>query len=212
MPCRIQKWAVLAAPLAGWAGPDAQELLPGDLQPILDVALPIVEDLVTLLVFALLASFLRPTLFYVWADRVRVTPLVSTIYGIFVLAGGYLGAALAAVVTGYLVFWLFNLSLDGVAMAILGIGGGYLILAVILLTLFAAYGTKLIVGALLGRWILERLSPAAVHSRFGPLLLGSFVYSLLAAIPYFGPSLALVSTLAGLGAVWLVWRDLRGRV
>jgi hypothetical protein len=176
---------------------------------VVDVALRIGRELVTLLFFGLLAAFFRPTLFFVWADRVRVTPLVSTGYGIFVLIGGYLGGALAAVLIGFLTFWLFSLGLDGLAMAALGIGGGFLILGLILLTLFAAYGTKLIVGALLGRWILSLVAPKAVHNRFGPLLLGALVYVLLAAIPYFGQALALVATLLGLGAVWLVWRDMR---
>lgn len=191
------------------ARPAAQGGIPENLQPVLDLALQIGREMVTLLSLALLAGFLRPTLFYVWADRVRVTPLVSMGYGIFVLIGGYIGGALAAVLIGFLAFWLFSLGLDGLAMAGLGLGGGFLILAVILLTLFAAYGTKLIVGGLLGRWILSRLAPAAVHTRFGPLLLGALVYVLLAAIPYFGQALGLVATLLGLGAVWLVWRDMR---
>ncbi|HSR47462.1 MAG TPA: polymer-forming cytoskeletal protein [Anaerolineales bacterium] len=199
----------LSVARVGLARPAAEGGIAEDLQPVLDVVLRIGRELVTLLFFGLLAGFFRPTLFFVWADRVRVTPLVSTGYGIFVLIGGYIGGALAAVLIGVLTFWLISLGLDGLAMAALGIGGGFLILGMILLTLFAAYGTKLIVGTLLGRWILSRVAPAAVHSRFGPLLLGALVYVLLAAIPYFGQALAIVATLLGLGAVWLVWRDMR---
>jgi Flp pilus assembly protein TadB len=42
-----------------------------------------------------------------------------------------------------------------------------------------------------------------------PLLIGAVIYLLLAQIPYVGLLLAIVSTLLGVGAAWLVWRDMR---
>jgi hypothetical protein len=161
------------------------------------------------LVFGLLAVAFRPTLLYVFADRVGAAPLASAGYGIFALIVGYVGAALLAVVVGFLGFWLFSFSLDGLAVALVAGGGAALALWLILLTLFAGYGTKLVLGAWIGRSILRRVAPRAAENRYWPLLLGTLLYLLVSAIPYVGVAVSLVASLLGLGAAWLVWRDLR---
>jgi hypothetical protein len=92
---------------------------------------------------------------------------------------------------------------------LLSVGGGLLVLWLILLTLFAAYGAKLVLSAWIGRAILRRAAPGAAENRFWPLVLGAVIYLILSQIPYFGQLLALVSSLLALGAAWLVWRDMR---
>jgi hypothetical protein len=142
-------------------------------------------------------------------DRVRAAPWSSLGYGIFALVVGYIGGALVAVVLGFIGFWLFTAGLDVLAAALLGVGGGTLALGLILLTLFAAYGTKLVLAAWLGRLLLRRVSAAAADNRFWPLVLGGVLYLIVVQIPYLGLLISLVATLMGLGAAWMVWRDLR---
>jgi hypothetical protein len=178
-------------------------------EPWAQLVLQLARELVTLLVFGLLAVAFRPTLLYVFADRVGAAPLASAGYGIFALIVGYVGAALLAVVVGFLGFWLFSFSLDGLAVALVAGGGAALALWLILLTLFAGYGTKLVLGAWIGRSILRRVAPRAAENRYWPLLLGTLLYLLVSAIPYVGVAVSLVASLLGLGAAWLVWRDLR---
>jgi hypothetical protein len=169
------------------------------------------REFVTLFVFGLLTVAFRPTLLYVLADRVRAAPWSSLGFGVFGLVVGYFGSALAAVVLGFVVFWLFSFSLDVLAVSLLGVGGGLLALWLILLTLFGAYGAKLVLAAWIGSSILRRISPRGAENRIWPLVLGGVIYLLIVQIPYVGLLVALLATLLGVGAAWLVWRDLRAR-
>ncbi len=186
----------------------AATFLKGD-DPLRQRALDLARELVTLLVFGLLAVGFRPTLLYVLADRVRAAPGASFGYGILVLILAFVGSALAAVVLGFVGFGLFSLGLDVLAVSVLVGGGGALALGLILLMLFAAYGSKLVLAAWAGRLILRRLGSRAADNRWWPLLLGTLLYLIVAAIPYLGEVVALVAGLLGLGTAWLVWRDLR---
>ena len=174
-------------------------------------ALAFAREFVTLFVFGLLAVAFRPTLLYVLADRIRASVWSSLGYGVFVLILGYVGSLLAAVALGFLGYGLFSLGLDVLAVALLGVGGGLLVLWLILLTLFAAYGAKLVLAAWVGRGILRRISPRAAENRFWPLVLGGVIYLLVVQIPYVGLVVALLATLLGLGSAGLVWRDMRDR-
>lgn len=180
-----------------------------DMNDLRERALAFAREFVTLFVFGLLAVAFRPTLLYVLADRVRASPWSSLGFGVFVLIVGYFGAALLAAVFGFIGYWLFTLGVDVLAVTLLSVGGGLLALWLILLTLFAAYGAKLVLSAWIGRAILRRAAPGAAENRFWPLVLGAVIYLILSQIPYFGQLLALVSSLLALGAAWLVWRDMR---
>jgi hypothetical protein len=199
--------ADLPRPSAGDSGQVAtMQVMTDDLKAR---ALAFAREFVTLFVFGLLAVAFRPTLLYVLADRVRASPWSAAGFGVFALVVGYFGSALAAVVVGFVSYWLFSFSLDVLAVTLLGVGGGLLALWLILLTLFAAYGAKLVLAAWIGRLILRRAAPRAAENRIWPLILGGLIYLLVVQIPYVGLLVALVATLLGVGAAWLVWRDLR---
>jgi hypothetical protein len=168
------------------------------------------REFVTLFVFGLLTVAFRPTLLYVLADRVRTSPWSAVGFGVFALVVGYFGSALAAVVIGFVAYWLFTFSLDVLAVTLLGVGGGLLALWLILLTLFAAYGAKLVLASWAGSLILRRVAPRGAAGRVWPLVLGGVIYLLVVQIPYVGLLVSLLATLLGVGAAWLVWRDLRG--
>jgi hypothetical protein len=172
-------------------------------------ALAFAREFVTLFVFGLLAVGFRPTLLVVLADRIRAAPWSSLGFGVFALVVGYFGSALVAVGLGFVVYWMFSFGLDVLAVTVLGVGGGLLAMSLILLTLFGAYGAKLVLAAWVGRLILRRISARAAENRYWPLVLGGVIYLLVVQIPYVGLLVALVATLLGLGAAWLVWRDLR---
>jgi len=191
------------------SGADRRAAAQIDSNQLRDRALAFAREFITLFVFGLLTVAFRPTLLYVMADRVRSSPWSSLGFGVFVIVVGYFGSALLAVVLGFLAYWLLTFGLDVLALTLVGVGGGLLALGLILLTLFGAYGTKLVLAAWVGRAILRRVSARVADSRIWPLVLGGILYLLVAQIPYVGLVVALAATLFGLGAAWLVWRDLR---
>jgi hypothetical protein len=93
----------LSALELGPSATPAASILKGD-DPLRQRALDLARELVTLLVFGLLAVGFRPTLLYVLADRVRASPGASFGYGILVLILAFVGGALAAVVLGFVGF------------------------------------------------------------------------------------------------------------
>lgn len=104
---------------------------------------------------------------------------------------------LAAVLVG-------ALTLGGLAGAILGLGLSGLAFAGAVFVQLLGYLPQLIVAYLVGRWILQRLSPSSAEKIYWPVLLGVFIVAGLFAIPLLGWLLEIFVVLFGLGAVALV--------
>ena len=75
--------------------------------------------------------------------------------------------------------------------------------------IFVIYISKIIVAYLAGMLIVKALIPKTASYRIVPLLIGLVIYVLLASAPYIGWAIALISTLLGLGAVGVAFRDKR---
>ena len=95
-------------------------------------------------------------------------------------------------------------TLTGVIWGLSYFGAG---LALIVLWLFVFFVTKAIVAYSGAMLILERLSPAAARHRIIPLLIGLFLYVLIASIPTIGLVVDILMIALGLGATWLVYRS-----
>jgi hypothetical protein len=100
-------------------------------------------------------------------------------------------------------------TLGELARAIFGVGFSGLTLALTLLWLCSAYGSKLIVAYLAGKLVLGRIAPQSGDRAIWPLLLGVVLYVLLRSIPVLGWLVGLLATLVGLGAMWLLFRETR---
>jgi len=70
-----------------------------------------------------------------------------------------------------------------------------------------AYVTKVVVSFLGGRLILARLKPDWAEGRIWPLAVGVVLFVVITAIPILGGLVKLVVVLLGLGALWLLGRD-----
>jgi hypothetical protein len=113
-------------------------------------------------------------------------------------------ASIALILLG-LVFGL--VTLVDIAGMLIGIGFGVLgLAAVVFFTLFGWAG-KLALALIIGSWILSRLSPQTAVNRFGAFALGAVIFALLAAIPFVGFLFTFLVDLAGIGALWYVWRN-----
>jgi hypothetical protein len=170
------------------------------------------QDLVTLLVLGGLAVWRAPALLDHLAEKARTKPLPVTGWGLVTIAGGYLGAFLAALLL--LVIWILLsvVTLGGLARSILGIGGSGLGLALAVLTLLVAYGSKVVITYLVGRMIIQGVASQYADRRGWTLVVGVVIYVLIRSIPVLGWLVAALATLAGFGAMWLVlseWRSSR---
>lgn len=169
----------------------------------------ILQNIATLLILGLLALWLIPVLLTRTVEQAGNQPAPAAGYGLVSVVVGYSGALLAAIVM-MLVGILFSvISLGGLSRTIFGVGFSGLALLVTLFSLLVGYGSKLVVAYLVGDWIVKKLLPQVGGQRYWALVIGVVLYALLRAIPILGWLIALVVTLIGMGAMWLVYRQWR---
>jgi cytoskeletal protein CcmA (bactofilin family) len=181
-----------------------------DSERVADWAQRVVLEFITLLVFGLLGIWLFSSFLNRSAQKVESKPLQATGYGLLglILSIALIGVLiLVALLILMLGIGLGYLNLWDLAWAVWGVGFASLGLAFWVSLLFVSFGTKVIVAYLIGLLILRRLAPKANQYLILPLLLGLFLYVLLASIPYFGWVIAVLVNSIGLGAAWLTYRE-----
>lgn len=181
-----------------------------DSERVADWAQRVVLEFITLLVFGLLGIWLFSSFLNRSAQKVESKPLQATGYGLLglILSIALIGVLiLVALLILMLGIGLGYLNLWDLAWAVWGVGIASLGLAFWVSLLFVSFGTKVIVAYLIGLLILRRLAPKANQYLILPLLLGLFLYVLLASIPYFGWVIAVLVNSIGLGAAWLAYRE-----
>jgi len=172
-------------------------------------ALERVKELVTLLVVGVIVLVALPGVMVRWGERIRKSPFRAAGTGLVAAILGYSGALVFTLVIVAVFFFLIFVKLGALGWSVLGLGLSGTWLAYALFALAVSYLSKLAVGYLAGRWILERVSARLAARAFWPMLLGTILYVLLRSIPWLGWAIAVAVTLAGLGAVWLVLREER---
>lgn len=181
-----------------------------DSERVADWVQRVVLEFITLLVFGLLGIWLFSSFLNRSAQKVESKPLQATGYGLLglILSIALIGVLiLVALLILMLGIGLGYLNLWDLAWAVWGVGFASLGLAFWVSLLFVSFGTKVIVAYLIGLLILRRLAPKANQYLILPLLLGLFLYVLLASIPYFGWVIAVLVNSIGLGAAWLAYRE-----
>jgi hypothetical protein len=167
------------------------------------------REFITLLVLGALAAWLIPALLSRWAAQAQAAPLPSLGWGLVTWIVGYVGAFLVALVVIAVAILFGVVTLGGLAGTITGVGFSTLGLAFVIFSLLVGYGSKLVVSLLVGKWVLQRLAPAQAEHRFWPLLVGILIYAAVRLIPIVDWIVAIIVTLVGLGAIWMVLREQR---
>jgi cytoskeletal protein CcmA (bactofilin family) len=180
-----------------------------DWQKISTWGLERAKELAALLVVGSIVLLALPGLMTRWGERVRKSPWRAAGAGLLTALVGYAGALVSTLLILAVFFFLIFLKLGGLGWTVLGLGLSATWLALALFSLAIVYLSKLAVGYIAGRWILERISPRLVARAFWPMLLGILLYILLRSIPWLGWAIAVIVTLVGLGAVWLVLQEER---
>ncbi|RLD01688.1 MAG: hypothetical protein DRI46_03010 [Chloroflexi bacterium] len=167
-----------------------------------------VRTFFTLLLLGGLVVWQLPGLLKKVSHRAEQEPLPSLGWGLVAILVVYLGAILVfgLIIAGAIFFGV--VTLGELAKVILMIGFSSLGLILAGFGLLVSYGSKIIVSYLVGNLLLKWLAPKYDSGPFWPLVLGLLLYTLLRAIPLgFGLIVGLVTTLVGLGAIWLAFRD-----
>lgn len=167
-----------------------------------------VRTFLTLLLLGGLLVWQLPGLLKKVSQRVEQEPLPSLGWGLVSILVVYIGAFLAAGLIVAAAIFFGVITLGELAQVILMIGFSSLGLILAGFGLLVSYGSKIIVSYLVGDLILNWLAPKYDGGLFWPLSLGLLLYTFLRAIPLgFGFLVGLVTTLVGIGAIWLAIRD-----
>lgn len=167
-------------------------------------AMGLLKNLVTLLILGLLITWLAPHQLYLSKEQARTKPWRALLTGLLVFILGWLVALLALIVVIALAFFFYWISLPNLGFFVGAFGLLTIGLALSLFWLSIAYISKIIVAYLVGSLIFKRFIPSFAQSRVWPLVVGLILYALLASIPYLGWLIAVLSTLIGLGAMWIL--------
>jgi hypothetical protein len=169
-----------------------------------------IRTFITLLLLGGLVIWQLPGLLKKVSEQVEEEPLPSLGWGLVSILVVYLGAFLAVGLILAGAIFLGIITLGELAKVILVIGFSSLGLILAGFGLVVSYGSKIIVSYLVGHLLLKWLAPKYEGGLFWPLALGLLLYSFLRAIPLgFGLLVGIVTTLVGIGAIWLVLRDNR---
>lgn len=164
--------------------------------------------LAILLLIGLLLLWIAPGWMGEAATALQARPLTGLGWGIVVTIVVFLVIPIVLVVMVILDIAFGLLGLGGLVASVTGLGllTNATILVVFLIT--AVYITKVVVSFLVGRLLLERVQPAWAAGRVWPLVIGVVLFVVIRAIPILGGLISLVVTLLGLGAIWLLGRNL----
>jgi hypothetical protein len=190
---------------------DAQKSMPkqGGIQLWARIAF---EEFVLLLLTGLFLAWRYSPPLTEWADKARANPLPASGYGFvgIVVAVNVAILAMIALILilaigfalGFASLWKLAFIFWALSLSILG-------LAVTLFFLFVLYGSKVIVAYMLSRWVVGLFSERALQYRYLIMFFGLLIYVLLQSLPYVGGLINFFVIIVGLGAFWLVRRDIR---
>ncbi len=170
------------------------------------------RDWLVLSLFGLLAFWLMRPKLEAAGEPLRLRPWRTLAVGLLVLlisVNLFLLAILlvAAVFSlglalNFLGLWQLSILLWVAAYALLA-------LALAALWFLIVYGSKILVVSVLTAWSTRRIELENVWLQGLALVVGLLLYILLAAVPYVGWIITLLSSAAGLGSIWLAWRASR---
>ena len=169
------------------------------------------QNLVTLLILAVLAAWKLPNQMVKVASTLVQKPAESLGYGFIVVIIGYVGAFFMAGAI-FLVCLLISLvSLGGLSNTAFGLGFSSFALVFCVFQFLVSYGSKLVVAWLLGTFLIKAVSPQTGHNMWALALFGVIAYVIPVSIPFIGWLFSFIATLAGMGALWLLFLEWRNK-
>jgi cytoskeletal protein CcmA (bactofilin family) len=163
--------------------------------------------LVTLLLVGLLMVWVVPGWTKQVAGALQAKPLPSLGWGVVSIAVFILALLVILITTIIVAVVLGVITLGGLAGTTVWTGILTMALLAFFFSIAVTYITKVVVSFLGGRLILACLKPDWAEGRIWPLVVGVVLFIIITAIPILGWLVKLVVVLLGLGALWLLGRD-----
>ncbi len=177
-------------------------------EELVNRGLDVIRTIATLILFGLLLLWLFPAFIKTTTERVKTAPLPSLGWGVIHIAAFFFALLVLFIV----------MLVGGIAFGILtlpGISGAIIFLS--LLSMFALtlsfllavwFVAQIIVSILGGQLILAVIKPDLAENKYLPLVIGVFIYAILAAIPILGSLVWWIVVFLGLGALWYFGQEL----
>ncbi|MEW6402425.1 MAG: polymer-forming cytoskeletal protein [Chloroflexota bacterium] len=173
--------------------------------------LDMLRAMVTLVLFGLVLGWLFPNFMKALPSQIKAQPWASLGWGAIAWAAFFfvLLALILLMIFGGIVFGF--LTLGSVSGTIIWLGLLALVAFIILFVLVTSFLTKIVVGEVVGRWILSRANPSLAEHKFWPMIVGVVVIVLviwlfrfpLVPLGFFAFLINFAVVLLGLGALWL---------
>lgn len=164
----------------------------------------LLRNMAALLIVGLLAVWLLPSQLTWTSEQPRIKPWRSLLTGFLILLLGWFVALLALLLFLGLSFFLFWASLPNLGFLVGALGLLAVGLVMVIFWLSIVYFSKVVVAFLLGRMLFRRFLPKYEQSSVGALFAGVILFALVASIPYLGWVISVITTMFGLGALWIV--------
>jgi len=178
-------------------------------------ALDSMRTILTLVLFGLLLGWVTPAFMRAISDKIKNQTWPSLGWGAVAWAAFFFALLLIVIVmiAGGILFGV--LTLGGISGVIIWLGILSMFALIVFFVLATAYVSKIVVGTVIGRWILSKINPALAEHRFWPMILGVILIAVVIALlrfplvplGFFGWLLNFAVVLFGLGALWLWGRD-----
>jgi hypothetical protein len=178
---------------------------PGQSATLVDWLVGRLRDLVSLLLIGGLLTWLFPRQLSAWGAQLRERPLASGAWGLVAYVVGSVAPVIFLLLVVVVGLSLAAVTLWSLAWIWWGIGLGVLLLYVSLFAAAVVFISKIIIAFVFGQLLFERFTAQPQMRKPWPLLVGLFLYIVIAGIPYVGWAFALVVTFLGLGAIWVAF-------
>lgn len=164
----------------------------------------LLRNIAALLIVGLLAVWLIPAQLIYSSEQPRSRPWRSLLTGFLVLLLGWLVLLITLLLVLGVAFFLFWISLPNLGFLVGSLGAMAVGLAAVIYWFSIYFFSKVIVAFLLGRTIFAKSTWKYAQGNVVPLLVGVILLALIVSIPYLGWVVSVISTMFGLGALWMV--------
>lgn len=191
------------------------EHIPTPSEKVATWALGMGRSMVTLILIGLFLAWLFPNFMGAVNGTLQSKPLPSLGWGVVTYAVFFFALLLVilVMVVGGIIFGA--LTLGGLSGTVIWLGILAIFAGIVGFVLVTSYVTKVLVGSVLGKWILKNTMPNLAENKYWPMIVGVivlvFVIGLLTfplvSIGFFGWLVNFAVILFGLGALWLWGRE-----